>query len=91
MDPGDSLLLLDSPIKITPSIALRFLGINFKHYAKRSFSQALGSCTRNRQIPEQNVKTLVKIFRKKHHNGSKNYLGSNYLGPKPRKLLLNKI
>lgn len=86
MDPKDSLLLLDSPIKITPRIASRFFNIQFKYHGKKSFSQVLGSCTRNRRISAQSAKKLIKIFRVKHYNGSKNYLGNNYHGPMPKKL-----
>ena len=90
MDPKNSLLLLSDPIRITRRVASRFFDLEPSHLGSRSFSQILGSKTRNKHASSKDVRMIIRELKKRHRRGSKNFLGKAYTGPKPRDLSLKK-
>jgi hypothetical protein len=90
MDPNDSLLLLADPIRITRRVASRLFDLKPNHLGGRSFSQVLGSKTRNKHASLRDVRMITGELGERHRRGSENFLGKAYPGPRPRDLSLKR-
>lgn len=79
MDKGDSLLLLDDPIRIDIDWAKKLFPEKENRYWKpMSFTQKIGSITRNRHIKKREITLILRELHKRKHKGSTNYLGPKY-------------
>lgn len=80
MDPSDSLLLLDNPIKLDAELAKKLFVNKASGYwdEPELFVRRLGSTLRNRMARPDEVRIVVEELITRRVAGAKNYLGEDY-------------
>lgn len=81
MNRNKSLLLLDDPIEIDYNYALKLFPEEMPDWEKnsRTLIENISSKTRNKHLTRNQKDIIISDLEKLHNNGSKNYLGSNYI------------
>ncbi|MHA1232180.1 MAG: hypothetical protein ACTSPQ_16210 [Candidatus Helarchaeota archaeon] len=79
MDPENSLLLLDNPIKIDKEwVDLLYPGEYDKNSQEKKLLQFISPKTRNSKLKEHQKSLIIKELKQRYKQGAKNYLGKNY-------------
>lgn len=80
MDPSDSLLLLDNPIKLDSDFAKKLFAEKEQGYwdDPELFVRRLGSTLRNRKARSHEIKLVLTELISRKENGTLNFLGKRY-------------
>jgi len=80
MDPCDSLLLLDDPIKLDSNLAKKLFREKEKDYwdCPKLFVRRLGSTLRNKKASPHEIKIVLAELLSRHQKGAPNFLGKRY-------------
>ena len=81
MNKNKSLLLLDNPIEIDYDYASKLFPEDISKWEKnsRTLVENISSKTRNTHLTRFQKEIIISDLKELHNNGSKNYLGSNYI------------
>ncbi len=81
MNRSKSLLLLDNPLEIDYNYTLKLFPEEMPKWEKnsRTLNENISSETRNKHLTRDQKDIIISDLEKLHNNGSKNYLGSNYI------------